>query len=1544
VTSTLHWGLFKRDKTGHASGVYQCTRCGYPADPTSGCPNCGEPPPPLAVEIERLNREIAEMSARDLSIQRERANLSATMQAALHQRSLLVGAQSERMRRMPKQRTVPFRRKAQPSGPPPPPLPVAEDIPQAEPEAGLRPEASSRSVQNILLTLGGLLIGLAAAVFIAVATTFLDDTARAAILVLATVLVLFVPPFLLRGELTSTAETLTTVGLVMVPLAGYAFWNIDPIRNIFDPPGTTFTGLILAGTAAVAAAYRTMTGLTAPRYVAVGALQPVVPLLAYPWIVSPAGWALVLAAVAALDLALEFGLSRSTLPTARWLREVVWVLHGAAIGAALVYSVVALADAKTLSSAALAAATLVGSATIGLVGALTLRQRPLPDVAAGVMTLALIGSASRVATVALPGRALVLIAGAVAVAGLVVRALPDTARRGPQYAASGALGVVGVVVAGAALRAAAAPIRAVLPVWHADLGAYAARLADAVQPAGWQIVAAAALLTVAAALAVPEHLAREATVAGVAVTALAAPASLGLAWGTTPWVLLLAAVGIGAAGLGAPTDQAARVHVGAALVVGLAAAATSLARPDLTAGVLTGLAFAGGVIGTAPRWWPPADAAKRITADAALGGAAAALPGAAATSVVAWVPAASAVAILGASFLAVAGSLSAAAMITVGQRRTSAPLAAGGTAGALAVTIASFGAEGATVFDALVALSLLVGALLLWFAPAMDAGRTSRRFDGSDVAAAAVTAGTIGALTRVTSLLVPDIGLAMPAALVLAVALGVRLVPEQSRRGPVLGCAVAGGFVGVLAAYAAAFGALRVLLATSPTWHADLDAWPSTVAAGRLFGGQPPLALVLLAFAAMAVLPKASRVVVVPIALGLAVAGAPAAFGLLWWTPVPLGLLGAGAFGVAAVATAVPRAGITRAAVAAVLAGFAVGAGLVDEWATAGALLGVTAIAILVATFARLASAIRLNDPPESVSHLVPVGGVAVAGALLALPGAIASLAAATGRPADIALPAAFAATSIGLAVIAAARRFTGDYLTYATIGIAAAATTIALVAWPLGQPLGGYAAAAALLGVLAELHRSGTVPPREPGGVLTPGLLAAAGVPTILAIVSIGPPLFAALTMPHQTLRHIWQGPEAAGIDWTGRSFGDGSSVLTALVLTLAFALVAVAGGARAYVLPVVLPGLAITLLIAPYGLHLPWPAGTLAALGVYTISMLGVALSPPPPATIASRALRATRGIVFGIGLAAGGAGLAGSLATRSTTLFTLGGSAVVGATAALRGTTRTARILGWAAASISAYFFAYVSGLAIGLPSHWSAFGVLAVAATVLVVAATLPRLATAEARGEASVLEWSGYAGALLALALAARSTPHLAALLAAWGAVLGVAAVRQGRSVGQRRTLLWAAAGFEVAAWWLLASTAEIALPEAYTLPFAGLALIVGVIELRLHPELGSWAAYGPALVAAFVPTLAIVLVTDSDPTRRVVLLLAAAGTLIAGSMRRQQAPVWVGGVVTTIAAVHELFLASVWLVLIPVGVLLLILGASNEKRRRKVRATLTRLR
>jgi len=58
-------------------------------------------------------------------------------------------------------------------------------------------------------------------------------------------------------------------------------------------------------------------------------------------------------------------------------------------------------------------------------------------------------------------------------------------------------------------------------------------------------------------------------------------------------------------------------------------------------------------------------------------------------------------------------------------------------------------------------------------------------------------------------------------------------------------------------------------------------------------------------------------------------------------------------------------------------------------------------------------------------------------------------------------------------------------------------------------------------------------------------------------------------------------------------------------------------------------------------------------------------------------------------------------------------------------------------------------------------------------------------------------------------------------------------------------------------------------------------------------------------------------------------------TLIVGSRNRQQAPVVVGAVATIFAAIHfASTLVGPWLVLVPLGVILLWVGATNENRRR----------
>jgi uncharacterized membrane protein len=76
-----------------------------------------------------------------------------------------------------------------------------------------------------------------------------------------------------------------------------------------------------------------------------------------------------------------------------------------------------------------------------------------------------------------------------------------------------------------------------------------------------------------------------------------------------------------------------------------------------------------------------------------------------------------------------------------------------------------------------------------------------------------------------------------------------------------------------------------------------------------------------------------------------------------------------------------------------------------------------------------------------------------------------------------------------------------------------------------------------------------------------------------------------------------------------------------------------------------------------------------------------------------------------------------------------------------------------------------------------------------------------------------------------------------------------------------------------------------------------------------------------------------VLVTDTSGLRQVLLLLAAVGTLIVGSVWQQQAPVVIGAAATALTALDALTLAGPWLVLIPVGIVLLVLGASSERRR-----------
>jgi hypothetical protein len=1555
-------------------------------------------------------------------------------------------------------------------------------------------ETTTATSQSVLLAVGGLLLAGAAVVLAVFGFGSLGSLGRVALLTLATVILLMLPVQLARRDLVATAETLASVGLLMVLLDGYVTWSLGLLgASVISTP--VYFGFVCLATAAIATAYRGASHLVAPRYATVLVLQPVLPLLGYEWIKGPAGWGLALALVAVLDLALGISLTRPgrfatlagfvrpvhlhlrhrdhpapvdptlidpTTPPVRpesapeepedvktsadfpsrpepvrpepgrpeparrtaapptttpqapaILRDLTWVLFTLGFGASLAYAAVALLTAPALAPAVRAALVLLLAAGIGVAGALTWRRNPLPDLAGALATLAVVGAITRVGMVALPGRALLFAALAVAVAAVVVPVLPERARYGPRVASGIAVAVTALVLLAKAGPAIGAPVRAAYPWWQAGLTGYADRIGVAAGPEGWQLVVAGALLTVAAALALPGSLRVNAALAGGVLTMLTMPAAWHLDWVVTPTVLVLVAIGVGASGLAGRDEEAANGFVTAAGALGGYAALVSLTHPAVTSLTLAAITLGGYMIATLrpARTDPRAELVGQRVGDWAAGAAAFALPGAVCAGFAALVreaviPGADASFVLSGGFVAVSGTLGYAATRLVAGRRDSRPLLLGTSLGALAVALATLAAHGTTVIDMAVGLLLLTSAVLLWLAPSMGSRVVfGQDLGGNDIAAAAVTASATAALARVLALVVPGIGLVTTAVLVLAVAGTVRVMPREQRRGPIAGELLIGAVIAAASAVAAIGAATGVIRAANPVWHANLGpAWGHTAAQYTPYGWQAPVALLLIALAALIVVPRPLGDDIAAVAIGLAALVAPVAFGLPWWSPMAIGLLTAIGLGVSACLSDLPRVAYTRGAVAGALALYTAGGSLVRPASTAATLVSLALVAALVAGLAgvRLADA---HTPTARLAraHLVPVGGGACAAAVLSLAGAAGALTAGGRHPAPVVLAGALAATSLALAVAGVGCWRTPAFLSYVTGAVAVACSVIALAALPNRLPIGLYGATGALLGVLAELLRVGAVRrvgwrpedgweptggwsagragwqiPRwipggsrvstgrwRPAGQATSfgaGAAAASAIPAAIAVAAVALPLVATLFGPYHFALRPWTSTPAGAGDlspfsgWTAHA----TDVITAAVLTFAAALAAVGlGGSRELVanrtVAVAVPGAGLTMLLIPAAAHQGHLQATFALL-VTTLCGLSLALTLPPARdSIQGAPLRLARRLVFALAVLAAIAGQTGSLATRSMTIQALAGSVVVGAIGAVWGRYPLARLLGWHVAVGTAQLLAVAASLAAGFPMRWAAFPLLGVCAVAVALAAMLPRLRpTVSTENEVMVIETTALLGMAGALALTVGATRYTALACTALGAILGLAASRPGRPEKYLQGLIFAAATAEVVGVWLLMSTGRVALPEAYSLPFAVFALLVGIVELQRRPDLGSWLAYGPALIAGFLPSLVLVLMTDTAPLRRVLVIVAGVLTLAAGSVRRQKAPVVVGSVVTAAATLHELLRLSAmlpwWVLLVlfgAAGVLLVGLGATYEKRRQDVtrlKGALNRLR
>ncbi|WP_425560534.1 SCO7613 C-terminal domain-containing membrane protein, partial [Luedemannella flava] len=509
-------------------------------------------------------------------------------------------------------------------------------------------------------------------------------------------------------------------------------------------------------------------------------------------------------------------------------------------------------------------------------------------------------------------------------------------------------------------------------------------------------------------------------------------------------------------------------------------------------------------------------------------------------------------------------------------------------------------------------------------------------------------------------------------------------------------------------------------------------------------------------------------------------------------------------------------------------------------------------------------------------------------------------------------------------------------WLTYAVAGVGLGAFAVVLAALPAWSTAGIYAAVATLIAAAAtatmpmiRLRQGATLPTNR-----ATALVATAGPPAIIAVGASAPAWLTALFGPYQTLRAPWTGYADTPLPPNAEA-----AAITLALLTFAAGAAALALGGRRYVFAAALPPAAAFLLVLPTALHAPRPVTAWVAFIIALATGLGAALvRPTVPA--ATKQLRTTAGIICAL---TGAAGIAGSLATHTATLVGLGIAAFAAGLIALLGRDPVVRRVAWLVASAAALALPVTAAAAVGTSLRTSAFGVLAVAAVLVGLSWVLARPAMAANRpGEAAVVELGAYVGSAFALLLTLDSLRYTAAVLMVWGILLGAAALRRDRTAQVRIRLVLGACLAELGAVWLLMAAADVAVIEAYTVPFALVAVIAGAIELRYREDLSSWLAYGPALAAGFLPTLLLAVVGEGELWRRVALFIAGVAVLALGAQLQLRAPTVIGAAVAIIVALHELVLLALnssvagYFVFALGGLLLLGLGATFEKRRRDV--------
>jgi hypothetical protein len=526
--------------------------------------------------------EVARLDARIVALQQESvraAQALATVQAALHAALLERGTLVAPLAASPSPLSALSALLV--------PAELPHDVEPLAPGQLAAPETSTRTVQNLLFVLGGLLLATAAIVFTAVAWATFGLIGRATILSVVTLIALAAPALALARRLRATAETFVAIGLLLVVLDGYAAWYVD-LAGVQAMDGRRYAGVVAAVTTVIALAYGRLARLTAPGFVAVFVGQPVVALLVAPANPGATASALLACGVAAVD-ALVAGAALRTprqsnaqpvLGAFAWVAFLGWVLT-----AVVTSQWTLLTAAPDVPAAARAAATTVVVSLVIFLGAWVTGERRTRNVGAGVVAATVLYAGTVASVVAWP-RHTVLAAALVALvvclaARLVAAVLPAGLRSGPRHGA-------GVVAALWLLLAAEYPVRGTVlvvtrsyPFWSAPLSGTPTRPESFV----WEIPVAVLALAVAIALVGPQWTRWSVPVTGATAAVLMLPAFVALPWWSPPAVDLAGAALLAATFLRwqqRTTVIAAAVLVADALVVGNA-------RPGQTALTLTGV-------------------------------------------------------------------------------------------------------------------------------------------------------------------------------------------------------------------------------------------------------------------------------------------------------------------------------------------------------------------------------------------------------------------------------------------------------------------------------------------------------------------------------------------------------------------------------------------------------------------------------------------------------------------------------------------------------------------------------------------------------------------------------------------------------------------------------------------------------------------------------------------------------------------------------------------------------------------------------------------